>query len=110
MQSHDFCYCFVILKVITWYMILLIPGNEFRIWKVKVDGRDGNVDERINGSKLVVKAMKGTYFDARRSFLENCRSVGKIFLLIAKRFIADAVIFLICLNIYRFSNSMFMKA
>ena len=90
-------------------MILLIPGNEFKIWKVKVDGRDGDIDGRISGIKLIVEATKGTYFDAGRSFLKNRRSVGKIFILIAKRFVVDAMIFLICLIIYRFSNSLFMK-
>jgi len=61
----------------------------------------GNVDERISGNKLIVEAMKGTYFDAWRSFLKNYGSVGKILVLISKRFIVDAMIFLIWMNRYR---------
>jgi len=82
-------------------MILLIPGNEFKIWKVKVDGRDGNVDEMISSNKLVIEATKGTYFNAWRNFLKNYGSVSKILVRISRTFVVNAMIFLIWRNKYR---------
>eukprot|EP01018_Ginkgo_biloba_P004279 Gb_28067 [translate_table: standard] len=65
------------------YVILLIPGNEIRICKFIVDGRDGDVNGMmivdggdgdvggmIIGSKLIAEAMKRTYFDDSSKIVE----------------------------------------
>eukprot|EP01018_Ginkgo_biloba_P014393 Gb_41727 [translate_table: standard] len=104
------------------YVILLIPGNEIRICKFIVDGRDGDVNGMmivdggdgdvggmIIGSKLIAEAMKRTYFDAKRSFLRNHGSTGKIIMLTARRFVVDALVLLIHWSIYKFSDSLFLK-
>eukprot|EP01018_Ginkgo_biloba_P036786 Gb_13093 [translate_table: standard] len=46
-------------------------GNEFKICKFIVDGRDGDVDGMISGNNLIIESMRGTYFNAGKSFLIN---------------------------------------
>lgn len=120
LEAHNFFYYFVVLKEIMWYVILLILNNEFRMCKVSanggngdvdgmisVDGRDENVNGMIIGNELIAEATKKTYFNAGKSFLRNYGSAGKIILLIARKFVVDALVFLICQKIYRFSNFLF---
>eukprot|EP01018_Ginkgo_biloba_P036399 Gb_35261 [translate_table: standard] len=104
------------------YVIFLIPGNEIRICKFIIDGRDGDVNGMmivdggdgdvggmLIGSKLIAEAMKRTYFDAKRIFLRNCESTGKIIVLTARKFVAEALVLLICQSIYKFLDSLFLK-
>jgi len=91
-------------------MILLVPIDKFRVFKVKVNGKENGVVEKIGGNKIFEETMRGTYFNIRRNLLKYYGSITNILILITMGFVYDVMRFSICKNMYRFLDFLFMNA